>query len=95
MLVPKQFDDGATAISTHRATKILKLIDERWHAGNPVSASPQSERYVVPIMVQRFGVSKRTAKALLSDWITNAMVRIEISNSHTKIKGLKVMKWPG
>jgi hypothetical protein len=50
---------------------------------------------VVPIMVQRFGVSKRAAKALLSDWITNAMVRVEVCDSHTKSKGLKVMKWPG
>ena len=95
VLVPKTFDDGATQISTHRATQVLKLIDERWHAGNPVSASPQSERYVVPIMVQRFDVSKRTAKALLSDWIANAMVRVEVCDSHTKSKGLKVMKWPG
>ena len=47
------------------------------------------------MMVQRFGLSKKAAKSLLSDWIANAMVRVEVVDSHAKIKGLKVMKWPG
>lgn len=95
VLVPKQFDDGATAVSAHRATEILNAIDERWQSGNPFSASPQSDRYVVPMMVQRFGLAKKSARSLLADWVSNAMVRVEVYDTDAKAKGLRVLKWPG
>src|SRR5512144_1116523 len=81
VLVPKRCDEEASAVSAHRATEILKVIDERWQSGNPFSASPQSERYVVPMMVQRFGLSKKAAKLLLSDWLANASSSSAIDTS--------------
>jgi hypothetical protein len=85
-------DSGPT---THGVVEMLKHIDERWAQKNPFSASPQSDRYVVPVMVQRLGLTQRAAKSLLRDWIANEMVRSETIDSHSKTRGLRVLAWPG
>jgi len=97
VLVPRSFEQsqGAGDVSTFTATKILKDIDQHWRDGNPFSAAPQSVRYVVPIMVQRHGMSAKAARRLLREWITNGMVTSEMFDSDTKSRGLKVLTWPG
>jgi RecA-family ATPase len=93
MPVAQKNDDGT--LTTHAAIEMLKHIDERWAQKNPFSASPQSDRYVVPVMVQRLGLSHGAAKSLLGDWIANEMVRSETIDSHSKARGLRVLTWPG
>jgi hypothetical protein len=93
VLVPHEFEKPS--FSTHTAVEILKLIDERWKEKNPFSGSPQSDRYVVPVIVQRFSLTKKTATSLLKSWIGNEMVRAEEVDSHSKARGLRVMRWPG
>ncbi len=95
VLVPHVFEPANDRLTTHAAIEILKLIDQRWRDANPFSASVQSPRYVVPVMVQSFGCTAKEARRLLRDWIANGMVASEIYNSDSKARGLKVLRWPG
>ena len=96
MLVPHSFTQGSQgAVTPFLATQMLKEIDQRWRDGNPFSASIQSPRYVVPMMVRSHGCSPKVARSLLRDWILNGMVTTEAYDKHSKAQGLKVMSWPG
>ena len=87
---PGKFNFSSTGIGSmsHLSIEILKLIEQRWRDANPFSASVQSPRYVVPVMVQSFGCSARDARRLLRDWIANGMVASETYNSDSKARGL-------
>ena len=95
VLVPHEFEQDQGGVTTFLATQILKDIDQRWRDGKPLSGSPQSPRYAVPIMVQSHGLGARTARRLLADWLINGMVVAELFDSDSKAKGLKVVRWPG
>jgi len=95
VLVPRAFDREQRGPSTSAVVAILKEIDQRWRDGNPLSASPQSPRYAVPVMVQGHGLSPRAARHLLREWIANGMVASLPYDSHAKSHGLKVLSWPG
>jgi len=95
VLVPRSFDEKPDGITTALAKEILKEIDRRWREGNPASASPQSPRYVVPLMVRNHGCSPKAARSLLRDWIINGMVATRAYDNHTKAQGLRVLSWPG
>ena len=97
VLVPRSFEQEqkSSDVTTFTVTQILKEIDQRWRDGNPFSASVQSPRYVVPMMVQNHGCSPRAARNLLRDWIINGMVATTVIDNHTKAQGLKVLTWPG
>ena len=95
VLVPHAFDAPGGELTTRKAIEVLQLIDERWTAKLPYSASPQSDRYVLPIMMQHLRFGRKAAKALLYDWIANGMVRTELTDPHAKMRGLRVLKWPG
>jgi hypothetical protein len=97
VLVPRSFDkdQGSNSITTFQAVQILKEIDQRWTERNPFSASVQSPRYVVPMMVQSHGCSPKAARSLLRDWLNNGMVVSLAYDKHRKAQGLKVLAWPG
>ena len=96
VLVPRAFeDDQKSTITTALVVQVLKDIDQRWRDGNPFSASPQSPRYVVPAMVNTHGFSAKTARRLLAEWIANGMVAVDVVDNHSKVKGLRVLAWPG
>jgi hypothetical protein len=95
VLVPHEFEQDDGAVTPHLATAILKEIDERWRQGNPFSASAQSPRYVGALMVKEHGLTPKTARRLLTSWVVTGMVAIEMSDTHSKAKGLRVLKWPG
>ena len=95
VLAPHQFDiSKAEVISLDTVRKILKLIEERWKSGNPFSEASNSPRCVVNA-IQTFGLTKKQARGLLSDWIINGMVASEAVSTRDKSKGLRVLKWPG
>ena len=95
VLVPHSFEERQDDVTLSLARDILKEIDQRWREGNPLSGSPQSPRYVLPIMTQRYGCSPKASRALLRDWITNGMVATLPYDNHSKAQGLKVLSWPG
>jgi hypothetical protein len=75
--------------------RILNAISQAWHAGAPWSVYPQTQkegRFAPATMVRTFGVKKvSVAENLLQEWQRNGVVRMEICNQHTKMKGLKVL----
>jgi len=95
VLAPHIFTPAHDSFSTHQAVEILTLIDQHWRDATPFSASVQSPRYIIPTMVQSFGLSAKSARRLLRDWLSNGMVTSEIYNSDSKARGLKVLRWPG
>ncbi len=95
VLVPHELEGTSSRLSTHMAVEILKRIDERWRNGSPFSASPQSPRYVVPMMVESFSLSPKDARSLLREWIGNGLVVTASYDTHAKANGLKVVRWPG
>ena len=95
VLTPHSFEPASDRFTSHVATQILALIDQRWREGNPFNASVQSPRYVVPAIVQTFGLSVRNARRLVRDWIASGMVATQMYNSDSKARGLKVLRWPG
>ena len=72
ILVPHNFGGPTIRLSVPTVNEILKRIDERWRDGNPFSASRQSPRYVVPMMIQ-LPPEPRDARNLLRDWIAQGL----------------------
>ena len=71
-------------------------MDEKWKAGEPYSASHQSQdRYLVTHLVKNHDMTKGQAKKVLAAWITSEMVATETIDTESKKKGLRVMKFPG
>lgn len=96
VLVPRDLNDLENKISMHTANEILHRIDEAWNQGMPLSESHQAKtRYVIPHMMQGLQVTRQAAKALLKDWLDNAVVATALRDQHANLRGLQVLKWPG
>jgi hypothetical protein len=39
-------------------------------------------------------MTKKAAVKTLSDWLNNGVLSVDIYDTHNKLKGLKVEKWP-
>ena len=95
VLVPHEFSDAHTSdITPEKTRQIFEEIQRRWDAGDPFSSRPNSDRFILPWLKNQ-GLPKRIAREVLSDWLTNQMLRSEIYDAKTKKMGLKVIKWPG
>ena len=95
VMVPHQFDGGtAPDITPDKTRQVFEEIERRWDAGEPFSSRPNSDRHILP-WLEKQGLRKRVARSVLSDWLTNQMLRSETYDAKTKGKGLKVIKWPG
>jgi hypothetical protein len=71
--------------------RVISAINEAWIAGKPWSHSPQSpDRYAPKMMAQRFEIPLKIARDMLEKWLLNDAVSIEMRNSDSKLKGLKV-----
>jgi hypothetical protein len=73
--------------------RIMAAIREAWYSGNPWSNAPQSKRsgrYAPKLISSRFEVSPSIAELMVETWLMNEVLTIEVANSDTKIKGLKV-----
>jgi hypothetical protein len=74
--------------------RILREIDERWTSGNPFSGAPQSDRYIVPVIMKQFSFTRQQARALLRDWLIDSILVSEVFDKRSKRSGLRVLKWP-
>ena len=81
-------------ITPDKTRHIFEEIERRWGEGEPFSSRPNSDRHILP-WLEKQGLRKRVARSILSDWLTNQMLRSETYSAKTKAKGLKVVKWPG
>lgn len=90
----EQSDDPLPPRTTCKA--ILKAIDEAWQAKNPFSMAPQAKasgRYAPRALGQQFNLPGKLIESLLLSWIDNAIVAVEMCDSDTKKRGLKVLEW--
>ena len=72
------------------------MIDKAWNDGAPYSEHARSKgRYIVTAMVRGFQITRQAAKHLVADWIENKMIATEICDPHTKLRGVRVLQWPG
>lgn len=95
VLVPHEFAAGTVPdITPDKTRQIFEEIERRWGEGEPFSSRPNSDRHILP-WLEKQGLKKRIARGILSDWLTNQMLRSETYSAKTKAKGLKVVKWPG
>ncbi len=96
VLIPRDMDEVENKVSIATATEILQRIDEAWTQGTPLSESPQTKsRYVIPHMMRELQLTRQAAKYLLRDWLNNGIVETVIQDSHAKMRGLRVLRWPG
>lgn len=96
VLIPREMEEVESKILPNTATLILQEIDSAWSKGNPYSSAARSvERYVVQMMVRNFQLTRQAAKRLIDDWLKNEMIGTETRDQHLKLRGLKVLKWPG
>jgi hypothetical protein len=96
VLLPREFNELKVNITTDAATDMLKDIDRAWASGLPYSNSPQSsDRYVVNSLMRKFQMTRTGAKFLIKDWLVNGVVQIDTKDTHAKLRGLRVVKWPG
>lgn len=75
--------------------RILNAVAEAWHQGQPMNHMPQARkggRYAPRVISSQFDVSAGVVEILIQDWIDNAIVSLEMFNTVTKAKGLKVLQ---
>jgi hypothetical protein len=74
--------------------RILAFIDAAWRQGNPLNNASQTKtsgRYAPRILGREFGVNPKAVEDLILSWIDSATVSVEVCNSHTKTRGLRVI----
>jgi hypothetical protein len=77
-----------------QAREVLKEVDRRFEAGAPFSHSPQGRtRYLGHYLTRQLRISRRAAEQLITDWINNGVLVVEVGNRKTKLTGLKVQQW--
>jgi hypothetical protein len=74
--------------------RVLGAIREAWFSGKPWSNVPQSKRdgrFAPKNISSRFDIPSGTAEHMLETWLMNNVLAVEMANSNTKMKGLKVV----
>lgn len=74
--------------------KAFEILSQAWNSGRPLSTSPQVRgqgRYAPSIISKAVGCSEKLVSEYLTAWLENQCVAIEILDSHSKSKGLRVI----
>jgi len=74
--------------------RVIQAINEAWTAGKPWSFEPQSKRsgrYAPKLMGASFSIGASVAETMIETWLMNDILAVEMRNSDTKMKGLKVI----
>ena len=91
---PKDAPSDLPPMATCKA--MLTFIDTAWQEKNPLSTSPQTKhsgRYASRLLAKQFSLNQGTVQRLLESWIDAAVLAVEVCNSDTKKRGLKVLDW--
>lgn len=73
--------------------RILAQIDREWGKGTPWSPFPQSRstgRFAPKLIASEYGVPAAVAAEMVEKWLMNGVLGVEIRDTDTKLKGLKV-----
>lgn len=93
-LVVERAENGigpSVALTPDVSASVLEAMRKAWDDGLPWSRAPQSkDRYAVRRMVSDFGFDAVRAEDTLALWEQTGLIAVEITSSHSKLKGYKV-----
>jgi hypothetical protein len=87
-------DTSMQGVAPSTAQLILDEIRACWNARRPLSTAPQTRkegRHVGRVISAKLGVEAQAVESLVEDWLMNGVVAIEMVNTDSKMKGLKVI----
>lgn len=87
-------DTSMQGVSKSMAETVLGEIREAWKARRPLSTAPQTRkegRHVGRCMAAKHGLPAEAVEQLVEQWLMNGVVAIEMVNTDSKMKGLKVI----
>jgi hypothetical protein len=88
---PRESGDGWPSMSVCR--EIVKVIGDAWGRGKPWSPYPQTQaegRYAPYNVARTFGVKSETVSMMITDWLANDVLTLDVFDKRSKQKGLKV-----
>ena len=50
-------------------------------------------RYLGHYLVRQLHLDRKAAAELITDWLNNGVLTVEVCNRKTKLSGLKVQRW--
>lgn len=94
--VPSAGQQGsACTISREQIAAAFDLMEANWRDGRPLSQSPVTKRdgrFAPKIFMEKLGGSLKEWEDLLSGWLGNRCVTVEMADKRSKLKGLKVLE---
>lgn len=97
-LVPERRKAPVAAEETlnkEQIERIFGLVDAAWESGNPLSHSPQTRtagRYAPSVLAKALQSSEHLVSGFLTSWLENGQMMVDAVNSHSKLKGIKVVR---
>jgi hypothetical protein len=88
-------EDDRTKLSPAQSNEMLREVGRAWEAGNPWANTHQSKRegrYLPRWMKEQFGINPKEAEGYIEELLFNGFMVIDVSNSHSKKRGLKLVK---
>ena len=93
----READDG---LSSWPPRAILRAMQWAIHAafekGEPLSMEPRSKtsgRYAAGRLAHQFELRSKVVFDVLQVWLDQGVIEVAMTNSHTKLRGLEVVKW--
>lgn len=83
------------SIDRDQIARAFDLLESRWADGNPLSSSPQTKkagRYAPGIFANKIGGDASAWGNLITAWLENQCIIIDVANSTSKTKGLRVLE---
>jgi hypothetical protein len=91
LLIPES--DTSSSLPLGRVREVLAEVQRRFDAGVPFSPSTQGQaRYLGHYLARRLHLDRKAAAELITDWINNGVLTVEVCNRKTKLSGLKVQR---
>ena len=99
-LLENRTDEVATILEA--SAKLDKLqtqtifteIEKRWAADTPFAIGSNTNRSFLGWLKTEYGMPPRAAKNYLNAWIDQGYIEVGTSDGHSKMKGLRVVKYP-
>lgn len=97
VLVPIGTASAAAPIPWETIREIFNEIERAWNSERPWSNAHQAKpggRYLPAWIKHKFGIAEKAASKMVGAWLLSGCLSNESHNSHTKEKGLKVVRRP-
>lgn len=82
-------------LSNEQIGTAFGILADAWAAGRPLSTSPNTRdqgRYAPSVLSNRLGAPEVVIKTFLVSWLETNCLAIEETDSHSKSKGIRVLK---